>query len=126
MKLSNLSGLRFFLLFLLLAGGGCNQASKPPAPLPLEQLPAALDKAYSKAAPDTKDLAVAVSAAVQSQDYSKAYVGLQSLLGKSGLTREQADVTTRGMLSVHDALQAAQAKGDAAAAQTLEVQRRDK
>ena len=37
--------------------------------------------------------------------------GLQTLLGKPKLSREQTDVTARGMLTVHEALEAAQAKG---------------
>ena len=42
------------------------------------------------------------------------------------LSREQTDVTARGMLTVREALEAAQAKGDAAAAQTLQNMQRDK
>ena len=114
------------LLFVLLAGSSCDRASKPLPPLPLEQLPAALEKAFSKAEPDTKDLAGSVATAVRTQDYPKAYSGLQDLVGKSGLSREQTDVTTRGMLTVHDALQSAQAKGDAAAGQTLERHRQNR
>ncbi len=111
----------FSLLFVLLAGSSCDRASKPLPPLPLDQLPAALEKAFSKAEPDTKDLAGSVAASVRSQDYAKAYVGLQSLVGKPNLSQEQADVTTRGTLTVHHALQSAQAQGDAAAAQMLQV-----
>ena len=126
MNLPNISRAWVFLLLILVVGAGCNRSTKPPAPLPLEQMPAALEKAFSKAAPDTKDLAGAVGASVQSQDYPKAYLGLQDLLGKPSLSREQSDVIARSMLTVHEALQAAQAKGDAGAAQTLEVQRLNK
>jgi hypothetical protein len=89
-------------------------------------LPAALEKAFSKAEPDTKDLAGSVAASVRSQDYAKAYLDLQNLVGKPKLSREQADVTARGMLTVHDALQSAQAQGDAAAAQTLQSHRQNR
>ena len=64
-----LPGILFPLLLLLLAGSSCDRAGKPPAPLPLEQLPAALEKAFSKAEPDTKELAGSIAAAVRSQDY---------------------------------------------------------
>jgi hypothetical protein len=121
-----LPGILFSLLLLLLAGSSCDRASKPPAPLPLDQLPAALEKAFSKAEPDTKELAASIAAAVRSQDYPKAYLGLQNLVGKPKLSREQADVTARAMLTAHDALQAAQGNGDTTAAQTLEVQRKNK
>ena len=122
----NLPRILFSLLFVLLAGSSCDRASKPLPPLPLDQLPAALEKAFNKAEPDTKELAGSVAASVRSQDYAKAYLGLQTLVGKPNLSREQADVTTRGTLTVHQALQEAQEKGDAAAAQTLEYQRKNR
>jgi hypothetical protein len=122
----NLIRISFSLLFVLLAGLGCDRASKPLPPLPLDQLPAALDKAFSKADAETKDLAGSAAASVRSQDYVKASASLQTLLGKAKLTREQTDVTARGMLTVREALESAQAKGDAAAAQTLQNLQRDK
>jgi hypothetical protein len=126
MKAFNLSSLLFPLLFVLLAGLGCDRASKPLPPLPLDQMPAALDKAFSKAATDTKELAGSIAASVRSQDYAKAYSDLQTLVGKPKLSREQADVTARGMITVHDALESAQASGDAAAAQTLQYNRQNR
>jgi hypothetical protein len=122
----NLPKTWFALLFVLLVGASCNRSPKPPVPLPLEQVPAALEKAFTKAEPEAKELAALIATSVRSQDYSKAYLGLQDLVGKAKLSREQADVTSRGMLSVHEALQSAQAKGDAAAAQTLDFQRQNK
>ncbi len=116
----------FPLLLVLLAGSGCDRASKPLPPLPLDQLPAALDKAFSKAEAETKDLAGSAAASVRSRDYVKASASLQALLGKPKLSGEQTDVTARGMLTVREALEAAQAAGDAAAAQTLQHLQRDK
>jgi hypothetical protein len=126
MKAFNLPRILFPLLLVWLAGSGCDRASKPLPPLPLDQLPAALEKAFTKAEPETKDLAGSVVASVRSQDYAKAYSGLQTLVSKSKLSRKQADVTARGMITVHDALESAQANGDAAAAQTLQNLQRDK
>ena len=122
----NLPRVLFPLLLVLLAGSGCDRASKPLPPLPLDQLPAALEKAFTKAEAETKDLAGSVVASVRSQDYAKAYLSLQTLLGKPNLSREQKDVTARGMITVHIALETAQANGDAAAAQTLQNLQRDK
>lgn len=126
MNLFNLLRISFALLFVLLAGSSCDRASKPLPPLPLDQLPAALEKAFSKAETDTKDLAGSAAASVRAQDYAKAYPDLQNLAGKPNLSREQADVTTRGSLTVHQALQEAQEKGDAAAAQTLQYNRQNR
>lgn len=114
------------LLFVSLAGSGCDRTSKPLPPLPLDQVPAALEKAFSKSEPDTKDLAGSVAASVRSQDYAKAYPDLQSLIGKPKLSREQSEVAARGMLAVHQALEEAQEKGDAAAAQTLQYNRQNR
>jgi hypothetical protein len=126
MRSFNLCGISFALLFILLAGSGCDRASKPLPPLPLDQLPAALEKAFAKAEAETKDLAGSVGAAVRSQDYAKAFLGLQTLVGRPNLSREQSDVTARGMITVHQALQEAQEKGDAAAAQTLQFNRQNR
>ena len=117
---------RFILLFALMLGMGCNRQVAPPTPLPIEQLPLALQKAFSKAKPDVKDLANEVAAALQAPDYGKAFNGLQNLLGKPGLTKEQVNVTTRGSLTVNTLLQSAQASGDAKAAQTLKAYRINK
>ena len=126
MKAFNMPRILCSLLFVLLACSSCDRASKPLPPLPLDQLPVALEKAFSKAEPDTKELAGSVVASVRSQDYAKAYLGLQDLVGKPKLSREQADVTTRGSLTVHQALQEAQEKGDEAAAQTLQYNRQNR
>lgn len=85
-----------------------------------------LDKAFAKAKPEAKDLAAQVVAAVQAKDYSKAYLTIQTLAGKPGLTKEQLSVTSRGMLTVSELLQAAQTQGDQKAAQTLKTYRLDK
>ncbi len=62
-----------------------------------------------------------IVAAVQAQDFSKAFNGLQSLVGKPDITKEQASVLSRALLTVNNQLQAAQAKGDVKAAETIRV-----
>ena len=126
MKQLCMLGARFILLFALMLGLGCNKRVSPPTPLPIEQLPTVLQKAFSKAKPDVKDLANEVAAALQAPDYGKAFNGLQNLLCKPGLTKEQLNVTTRGSLTVNTLLQSAQASGDAKAAQTLKAYRINK
>jgi hypothetical protein len=114
------------LLLVVTLGMGCNRSSPPPTPLGLEELPTALGKAFSKAKPDAKDLANQVVALVQVQDYSKAFLTMQSLASQPGLTKEQLSITSRATLTVNNLLQAAQSKGDPQAAQTLKTYRRDK
>lgn len=107
-------------------GLGCNRSSPPPTPLSVQEIPAALEKAFSKAKPETRDLANQVVTSVQAQDYSKAFPALQNLAGRPGLTKDQVSVTSRATLTVNSLLQAAETKGDQKAAQTLTIYRRDK
>ena len=85
----------------------------------IEELPGVFEKAFSKAKADTRAAASEIVAAVQAKDYTKAVAALQGLLGQSSLTPEQRIATARGLLAVNSALQAAQASGDATAAETL-------
>lgn len=107
-------------------GVGCNRSSPPPAPLSVQEMPAALDKAFSKAKPEVKDLANQVVAAVQAQDYAKAFQAVQNLANQPGLTKNQGLVASRAALTVTDLLHAAETKGDKKAAQTLKNYRVDK
>ena len=122
--------MRFVLLLQVswLCAAGCskNASQSAPAPMPIEQLPAALEKAFTKSKPEAKHLANQVVAFLQAQDYTKAYTGLQNLLGKPSLTKEQINVTTRGSLTVTTLLQSAQANGDAKAADALKAYRLNK
>ena len=114
------------LLFLLLVVVGCNRSSSSLAPLPVGELSSALEKAFSKTKPGVKDLADQVIASVKTQDYPKAYRELQNLSIAPGLTREQASIASRSILTVHGLLQSAEAKGDQKAATTLNNYRMSK
>ena len=128
MKHARIMRVVLLLQVLWLGAAGCskNASQQAPAPLPIDQLPAALEKAFTKAKPEAKDLASQVVAFLQAQDYTKAYTGLQNLLGKPSLTKEQINVTTRGSLTVTTLLQSAQASGDAKAADALKAYRLNK
>ena len=126
MKHLNLKSVTLAGLLGLAFGAGCNRSTPPPPPLSVQELPAALEKAFSKAKPDVKDLANQVVAAVQAQDYSKAFLTIQNLASRPGLTKDQVSVTSRATLTVNSLLQAAETKGDKQAAQTLKVYRADK
>ena len=114
------------LLFLLLVAVGCSKSSSPLAPLSVEQLPSAMEKAFSKAKPGVKELADQVIASVKTQDYPRAFQGLQNLSMAPGLTKEQSSVAARGMLTVNSLLQSAESKGDQKASATLDNYRRTK
>ena len=114
------------LLLALACGTGCNRSVPPPTPLTAEELPTVMQQAFNEASSDVKQVAEQVIAAVQAQDYSKAFTGLQNLSALPGLTKEQSTVASRATLTVNSLLQAAQAKGDQKAAQTINTYRKDK
>jgi hypothetical protein len=97
-----------------------------PTPLPVAELPAALEKAFRVAPAEAKDMAGQVVALVRAQDYSKAHPQLMALGAAPKLTREQLDVTARGLVTLNELLQAAQAQGDQKAAETLQTYRINK
>jgi hypothetical protein len=114
------------LLVVLTFTMACNKGSTPPPSLSAEQLPAALEKAFTKAPAETKELATIVVSALQAQDYGKAYDVIQNLVSKPGLSKEQASVTASSLVTVNTLLQSAQAKGDTKAAEVLQIHRRNK
>jgi hypothetical protein len=126
MQRPNFRILALTLLWGIATGLGCSKSTPPPTPLTVGELPAALEKAFSTAQPELKDLAHQVVAAVQGGDYPKAFRTIQTLASKPGLTKEQVNTTARATLTVNSLLQAAESKGDARAAQTLKTYRGDK
>jgi len=88
-------------LFLLLIGCG----SKNAGPLTLEQIPAALRKAFQPAKEDLRTLSEGVAKQVEHKQFAPASVQLQMLMGKSDLNPEQKDVVVRSLGTVNASLQ---------------------
>ncbi len=107
-------------------GVGCSRNVPPPTPLTLEELPAVVEKAFSSAKPEAKELATQVVASVKTQDYTKAFWAIQTLGGTPELNKEQANVAARATLTISALVQSAEAKGDTKAAQTLQRYRETK
>ena len=114
------------LLLLIICSLGCKPKASMPTPLPVAELPTALEKAFLAAPAEVKDPASQVVSLVKAQDYAKAHAQLVALGTTPKLTREQLEVTARGVLTLNELLQAAQAQGDQNAAQALETYRRTK
>jgi len=114
------------LLLFLALGLGCSRSSAPPTPLTAEELPGVLEKAFSTAKPPAKEQATQIVTAVQAKDYSKAFWGIQTLAGVTGLSKEQVKVTARATLTISSLLQSAQAEGDQKAAATIKTYRENK
>ncbi len=126
MNLFNPGRITVALSLALIITLGCSKSAPPPTPLAIEEIPAALEKAFSKAGPEIKSLAGQAADSVRARDYSKAFLAIQNLANSPELTKEQQSVTSRATLTVNSLLQAAQSQGDSQAAQTLQNYRRDK
>ena len=116
----------FSLVSVMIIAAACERNVAPPTPLPIEQAPSALLKAFDRAKPEDKEVVNQIVGALQAQDYSKAYLSLQALAVRPGLNKEQQNITARGILTVNNLLQSAQTKGDAHAAETLNSYRINK
>ena len=106
---------------LWLAAAGCTRSSTLPAPLAAEQIPAEVQKAFTKAAPHIKEVAEQMIASLQKKDYPAAYQDVQFLCNMPGETKQQRLLAARSMLTITGLLQAAQAQGDQQAAAALKV-----
>jgi hypothetical protein len=126
MKLIRTKNLFLVLLLLVAGNSGCSRGIAPTTPLAAEQVPAALQEAFAKSKPEDKELVNQITAALQAQDYSKAFFTLQKLSGESGLNKKQQTAANRALLTANILLQSAQAKGDPQAAQTLQSYRANK
>ncbi len=126
MSLASSARIASAVLLALVVSLGCKPQIVAPEPLPVDQLAGALEKAFSSAPAQAKDMATEVAAAVRAQDYAKAQPQLQVLAGLPKLSKEQISVTTRGLVTLNEALQNAQAQGDQKAAQTLQNYRSTK
>jgi hypothetical protein len=111
----------------LLSVAGCDRGSSgPPPALAVEQIPAEMQKAYSKATAEVKDVVTQLSSTLQNKDYPAAYQVVQVLCNLPVATREQRLVTARAMLTITGLLQTAQAQGDQNAAAVLSFQKKTK
>ena len=111
---------------LLIFESSCKKAEGPPPALTLDQLPAALEKAFAKPKPEAGESLKTLLTALQEKDSPKAFMALQAISATSGLNKEQANVVAAGLMTLNNALQEAQGQGDPNAAQTLQTYRATK
>ncbi len=84
---------------LLLAVGGCGGKSAS-EPLPVADIPTAIEKAFDSAPDQVKTMATQVAKAIRMGDYQFAYHNLQVLARRADLDNEQLSVVKRAMLTV--------------------------
>jgi hypothetical protein len=108
-------------LLVVLGSVGCGKNPGPPPPLPVEQIPAELQKAFNSAGTEAKDVVGRVISALQSKDYPTAYEKIQTLCALQEETKEQRLLAARVLITLTGLLQTAQAQGDESAAAALRL-----
>ena len=103
----------------LLLLSGCSRQAAAPAPLPLEQVPAAVTTAFDNSTPEIKTAAADFVASVKGNEIPTAFEQLQDVTARPDLTPAQRATAARAMMSVAQQLQAAAANGDPKAAEAL-------
>lgn len=129
MKTRILFNLAVFLLFVSL-GAGCSKQSASPAeratpPKPKEAA-SQLDQAFAGANTQAKSQASTASQALQSADYEKAAVSLQTIKEQGNLTVEQGMAVHNSMISLEQKLISAMEAGDPNAKRAYEQLKRSR
>ncbi len=120
-KVASLSG-ALLVAFLAVSCG----KSGPPPPLALDQIPSAMNRAFSRARPDLKELSERAVSSLQNHEPGKALMVIEGLSAAPDLTKEQREVAARALLTINQELQAAQARGDKQAAELLRACQRSR
>jgi len=107
-------------LALVVAFAGCRK--DPPAPLPADQIPAALGAAFKGADAATRAEADAAAAAVRNDEQAQSMETLERLSRRPDLSPEQREATTRAAMGVRRKILDAAAAGDQAAKDFLQQQ----
>lgn len=111
------------LLLATFLAGGCGDTTKPPSAISLDQIPAELGKAFTSAKGETKDLSGLAVAAVQNKEFSKAAMALDALLRRPDLNKIQGRTVAGAAMTINAVLLEGESKGDAQAAETLNLRR---
>ncbi|MEW6157692.1 MAG: hypothetical protein AB1813_09680 [Verrucomicrobiota bacterium] len=103
---------------------GCG--NEPPQPAQVEEVKPKLEQAFKESNGEVQTLANEAIAAINTSDHVKAYLQLETLAGKEGLTPEQKAAAAKTMASVNARLLQAAAEGNQQAAQFLQMRRAGK
>jgi hypothetical protein len=86
-------------VMILAACGGA-----PPAPLTLEEIPAAFQKEFAKAKDETRMVIEGVSRQIERKQLGPAAFQLQNMLEDRSLTKVQSELIARALISVNQKL----------------------
>jgi hypothetical protein len=108
-----------------LALAGCDQNSKAPPPLPVDQIPQALESAFKETNSESGEVAMEVISAMRS-DEPVALESLQELSIRPDLSEEQRSAASRAMSAYLQKMRESAEKGDKKAEDALQRYRATK
>jgi hypothetical protein len=121
-----LARITVFLLGSCILLNGCKPQNAAPPPLTADEIPGAMQKAFTKAKPETRQLVDKLVAALQGKDYPGAYQIAQNISEDPGLTKEQLLTNARAMLGINELLKSASAGGDQSASAFINFQKHNR
>jgi hypothetical protein len=106
--------------------GGCSKEYEVPKALTVAELPTALEKAFSSAATERKELVDRSIGALKEGKLPNALMVIESLCAIPDLTPTQRAVASRAVLTLNQELQSAAGKGDKSAEQFQKLRQSSK
>lgn len=97
--------MRLIALLIFASALLCGCGSKPPPPLAIEEVPAALRKEFASAKTFVKKSAETIAQQVTKEEYAPASVQLQALTANTDITESQRDIASRALVAVNLKLQ---------------------
>lgn len=127
MSILHSRGIRAMMAAVALVLAGCDGAtSRPAGPPAVSDVPKVLGEKFRGAAEEAKTLSAGAAAAIEGRKFTDAYVLINQLAAKPGLSAEEREAANQARVSVMLKLQDAAAGGDRAAADALEHHRATK
>jgi hypothetical protein len=105
---------------------GCGERNQAPTPMPLEQIPAALQSVAQNADADVKAKAAAAIAALKGTNVTQALFLVQALANRTDLTSQQQETIARCLLTVVAQVQSSATNGNEEAAAAIQYRRESK
>ena len=111
-----------FATLVVAAGLGCSrEGTAPPAVLTAGEVPERIESVFATAPTEARQAAADLSGSLEAQP-AGAFFGFQELSYRPDLTPEQRTAVAQAMMAARAKLEAAAAGGDAAAREALEQQ----
>ena len=102
---------------------GCGQQGKAPEPLPMAEIPKAMESAFLKSDGPSRDIVSNVVVSIRANDSAKALFLTETLAQRPNLNVGQHTIISRSLMTLVEEAQAAAAKGDQSTVELMQMRR---